>query len=89
MTEKVDANKNRMGSREALQLLNGMKRLVAARGKKIVEFDLVKERPDDETLLSHLLGPTGNLRAPTARIGTTLVVGFSPEAYEKALAKSR
>ena len=30
-----------------------------------------------------LLGPTGNLRAPTARVGPTLVVGFSADAYRR------
>jgi len=62
-----------------------MKRLVAARGKKIAEFDLVKNRPDDDTLLAHLLGPTGNLRAPTARIGETMLVGFNEEMYQQFL----
>ena len=56
-----------------------------ARGKKIVEFDMKKEPPDDDTLAAHLLGPTGNLRAPTAWRGTTLLVGFSEEAYKSAL----
>jgi hypothetical protein len=40
-----------------------------------------KSPPDDDTLLSHLLGPTGNLRAPTLRVGRTLLVGFQEEAY--------
>ena len=40
-----------------------------------------KDPPDDETLSAHLLGPTGNLRAPTVRNGNTLYVGFSEEAY--------
>jgi len=85
--EKVDAGKNRMGRAEALKILNGMKRLIAARGTKIVEFDLEKDRPDDETLLAHLLGPTGNLRAPTAKIGTTVMVGFNEQAYRRILKK--
>jgi hypothetical protein len=34
-----------------------------------------------------LLGPTGNLRAPTARRGDTLYVGFSEDAW-RDLAKS-
>ena len=38
--------------------------------------------PDDATLLAHLLGPTGNLRAPTIMKGKTLLVGFSQDAYE-------
>jgi hypothetical protein len=48
-------------------------------------FDLTANRPDDETLLARLIGPTGNLRAPTARVGTTLVVGFNEEAYRQVL----
>ena len=34
---------------------------------------------------SHLLGPTGNLRAPTLRQGKTLLVGFSEDAYQQNL----
>jgi hypothetical protein len=55
------------------------------RGKKVVTFDMRKDPPDDETLLAHLLGPTGNLKAPTLRKGKTLLVGFSEEAYREAL----
>jgi len=84
VVEKVDANKNRKGRDEALRLLKGMKRLVAARGKNVVEFDLSNDRPDDETLLTHLLGPTGNLRAPTAKVGTTLLIGYNEEMYRQA-----
>jgi arsenate reductase-like glutaredoxin family protein len=87
--EKVDANKNRIGRAEALKLLAAIKRLVAARGKKIAEFDLAKNRPDDDTLLAHLLGPTGNLRAPTARIGDTLLVGFNEEMYQRHLKSAK
>jgi hypothetical protein len=54
-----------------------------ARGKKIVTFDMKKAPPDDDTLASYLLGPSGNLRAPTARKGKTLFVGFHEEAYQQ------
>ena len=55
------------------------------RGKKIIEFDMKKGPPSDSELLAVILGPTGNLRAPTLRIGKTLVVGFSEEAYREAM----
>jgi arsenate reductase-like glutaredoxin family protein len=55
--------------------------LIVAKGKNIVTFDMKKDRPDDETLAAHLLGPTGNLRAPTIRRGSTLYVGFNEDAY--------
>jgi len=40
-----------------------------------------KDAPDDATLLAHMLGPTGNLRAPAIRVGKTLLVGFNEDAY--------
>jgi len=27
------------------------------------------------------MGPSGNLRAPTYRVGRTFVIGFNPELY--------
>jgi hypothetical protein len=58
---------------------------VVARGKKVVVFDMKHDPPDDDTLAAHLLGPTGNLKAPTLRTGDTLLVGFGEEAYRQVL----
>jgi hypothetical protein len=60
-------------------------KVVAGRGKKAVTFDMKKSPPDDATLATHILGPTGNLRAPSIRKGKTLLVGFSEEAYRQLL----
>jgi hypothetical protein len=82
----VDAKKVRKGEREARQLLQGMERLVVCKGKKQVEFDLSQAPLSDEDLRKHVLGPTGNLRAPAIRRGKTLVVGFGEDAYGQELA---
>jgi arsenate reductase-like glutaredoxin family protein len=81
--ETVDAAKTRLGPDEALALLDGVRTLIAAKGKKLEVFDLKTDRPADAELLARLIGPTGNLRAPTARVGTTLVVGYSEAAYQQ------
>lgn len=81
----MDATKEKRGRDEAIELARSAKRVVAARGKKIVVFDMASDAPDDDTLAAHLLGPTGNLKAPTLRIGDTLVVGFSDAAYRQVL----
>jgi arsenate reductase-like glutaredoxin family protein len=81
--EAVDSNKVKQGREAALALARKARRLVAARGKKTVVLDVTAS--DDETLLGHLLGPTGNLRAPTIVVGDTLVVGFNEEAYRSVL----
>lgn len=49
---------------------------------------MANDPPDEDTLAAHLLGPTGNLKAPTLRIGETLLVGFSLEAYRQVLGDS-
>lgn len=85
MTEAVNATKVRIGESEALALLDEVETLVAVKGKKVETFDLAAARPDDATLLARMMGPTGNLRAPTARVGRTLVVGFNPELYGRVL----
>lgn len=76
-----NATKVKHGPADALKMLRGIDTLIAMKGKRVVTFNLKKERPDDESLLAHLIGPTGNLRAPTVRIGTTLLVGFNEETY--------
>jgi hypothetical protein len=83
----VDAAKDRRGRKEALDLARSASRVVVARGKKVVTFDMADDPPDDDTLAAHLLGPTGNLRAPTLRVGDTLLVGFGEEAYRQVLGR--
>ena len=62
-----------------------MARVVVGKGKKVLTIDMKKDPPDDATLAGLLLGPTGNLKAPTLRIGSTLLVGFSEVAYNEVL----
>jgi hypothetical protein len=83
--DQSDASKERRGAAEALALAKQADQVVVGRGKKVVTFDMRRDPPDDETLLAHLLGPTGNLKAPTLRKGRTLLVGFSAEAYRQEL----
>ncbi|MCP4568131.1 MAG: hypothetical protein GY841_11190 [FCB group bacterium] len=80
---KVEENARRVtfGKKEALELLRGADQLIAAKGKKIIQIDLKKEKPAQAELLKLMLGPTGNLRAPTIRKGKKLIVGFNEEAY--------
>ncbi|MCK6457192.1 MAG: hypothetical protein L6Q92_11770 [Phycisphaerae bacterium] len=51
-----------------------------------MRFDMSKDRPGDAELLAVMLGPTGNLRAPTIRRGRTLIVGFNEGIYDKLVA---
>jgi arsenate reductase-like glutaredoxin family protein len=81
----VNAKKETLGRDEALALVRSASQLYVAKGKKVIHIDLKKERPSEDELAKLLLGPTGNLRAPTLRKGRTIVVGFDEETYEKLL----
>jgi arsenate reductase-like glutaredoxin family protein len=70
---------------DALKLVKTARKLITGRGKNIVTFDMVNDPPDDDKLAAAILGPSGNLRAPTIRIGDTLLVGFNEAAYKQFL----
>lgn len=64
---------------DAKQLLKQASKLIAIKGKKIVEFSLAKSVSKDA--IEATLGPTGNLRAPTIKVGKTIIVGFNEEVF--------
>ena len=71
--------------KDALTLLRDVDEIYASKGKQVVHLDLRKQKPDAATLKALLLGPTGNLRAPTLRRERTLIVGFDEATYAKLL----
>ena len=70
---------------EATALVEQADRLVVAKGKKLTELDLNLESPSEELVAKLMLGPTGNLRAPTLRVGRTLVVGYNENVMAETL----
>lgn len=57
--------------------------MIVAKGKQVVEFKTGGKAPAE--CVEKMLGPTGNLRAPTLRVGKTVLVGFDEDAYRAAL----
>lgn len=56
-----------------------------AKGRKIVDLDLTKDTAEEPELLRLLLGPSGKLRAPTIKVGGSLLVGYSQEMFTSVL----
>lgn len=81
----MDARKTTLKEKEALALAQEVDEIYASKGKRVVHLDLKNEKSDKAALLGLLLGPTGNLRAPTLRKGRTLLVGFDEATYAKVL----
>lgn len=82
-TEVVNAKKTTLTKKDALSLATEVSEIYAAKGKNVVHINIKKDEPNEETLVSVLVGPTGNLRAPTLRVGKKLIVGFNSEMYDK------
>ena len=83
VTTTVDAKKNPISARHAFDVLEGVDEIYATKGKKVVHLVLRGTRPTTEEIAALLIGPRGNLRAPTARQGRTLLVGFDEATYRR------
>ena len=64
-------------------MLEGIDEIYATKGKKVVHLVLKAAQPSKEEIAALLIGPSGNLKAPTARKGRTLLVGFDEETYRR------
>lgn len=84
MKEEVSASK-KLGAETARELAAKAAKVIVMKGKKVTVFDMKKDPPADDELMAHMLGATGNLRAPTVVRGKTVLVGFNAEQYEDAL----
>ncbi|MAI79412.1 MAG: hypothetical protein CL917_10760 [Deltaproteobacteria bacterium] len=80
--ETVSASQ-KLGKSEAADLARSATRVVVAKGKKVSEFKPAGKASTE--VVEAMLGPTGNLRAPTLQVGKTVVVGFNEDVYSEAL----
>jgi hypothetical protein len=72
--DTVMASKKLQAS-DAEALLKNATKLIAMKGKKVQEFDVSAKVGSDA--VEAMLGPTGNMRAPTVKVGNTYLVGFN------------
>lgn len=78
--EIVDARKERIDGDAAWAMLKAAKKVTVARGKKFETFTPGED--GREAVLKGAMGPSGNLRAPTFRVGDDYVIGFNADLYE-------
>lgn len=82
--ETIDARKAGLGPEDLAEVLSKAKKVLAAKGKKIVEIDMSRAVAPD-LLHAAVLGRSGTLRAPVARVGKTFLVGFNLEVWREEL----
>lgn len=68
-----------------MRLARAARHVFVARGKAVVYLDLQAAPVSDAELKKLMIGPSGKLRAPTARAGDRLFVGFNPHEFSAGL----
>jgi len=82
--EAVPASR-KLGRAEAAEMAAAAKRVIVARSGKVSEFSPGRAAAAAVDVVEAMLGPTGNLRAPTLRVGATVIVGYDEATYERVL----
>ncbi len=72
-----------MGAEEALKLARSVEVVVSTKNGRVLHLE--SKTTSEDALLAALLGPTGNLRAPTIKAGDKLLVGYDEKAYKQIL----
>ena len=75
--ETVPASR-KLGAERALELILEAKQITIAKGKKL---DVFEGGAATDEIVTKMLGSTGNLRAPTIKVGERVVVGFNEDVY--------
>ena len=60
-------------------MLKTARAITVAKGKKFQRFEQIRE--EREAILKQVMGPSGNLRAPTYRVGDDYIIGFNADLY--------
>ena len=80
--EEIPASR-KLSESDARAIAKASSIVYVAKGKKLDVFDMKSAGLSE--VAEKMLGPTGNLRAPTMRVGKITVVGFNDEAFEAVL----
>ena len=83
MKEITNASKEKIDANQAWETIKSASSIHVAKGKKTISWN--PKSDDREEILKTVMGPSGNLRAPTWKIGSDILVGFNEEQYQQIL----
>lgn len=81
---EVNAAKETITGDGIWELVKKSEKIVVASGKKIIEFT---PNDDRDEIFAKIAGRTGNLRAPTLKVGGSFYIGFNEEMYTERIGK--
>ena len=76
--DEISASK-KLNETDARNLLKKASKLMVFKGKKTDTFNIKDEKTS--LIVPYMLGPTGNLRAPTLICNSVIIVGFNEEKF--------
>ena len=79
-TNVVDARKERIDEDAAWAMLKTATSITVAKGKKFQKY--IPGTDEQALIMKQAIGPSGNLRAPTYRVGDEYVIGFNADLYD-------
>ena len=78
--EEISASK-KLNETDAKNLLKKASKIMVFKGKKTDTFNIKDEKTS--SIVPYMLGPTGNLRAPTLIYNSVIIVGFNEEKFNE------
>ncbi len=84
ISEEISASK-KLGKSEAESLLDKALKIIILKGKKTNFFDIKNEKK--ASIIPFMLGPTGNLRAPTIIYKNLIIIGFNEDKFNDIFSK--
>lgn len=80
---EIDAKKEAMQAEVVWERLQQAEKIFVGKGQKMQVYVPGLAVKDD--LMHHVLGRSGNLRAPTVQVGNTYYVGYNETMYEELM----
>ena len=79
MKTVVDARKERFDADAVWKMIKDADNVTTAKGKKVQNWNVATD--DKDKILKQVMGPSGNLRAPTLRLKNRFIIGFNDDLY--------
>ena len=81
--KQVDARRTRIGPSTLSTVVEGASTVLVSNGRKVARYDLKASGRGPSEMYARMVGPTGNLRAPTLRRGGLVVVGYHADSMKE------
>jgi arsenate reductase-like glutaredoxin family protein len=81
--QTLDARRTRIGPSGVAAVVEDAKTVLVSDGRSVRRYDVAKRQHDRSDMLARMVGPTGNLRAPTIRRNGLVVVGYHVDSMKE------